>query len=134
MAIFLYIAYLCFEFRSDTIKIISNIKSPKQIYDILDEIFKNRVIITFCHEIYETITERDNEGKENTRERYIKSISEKFNIYSTRDISGTFNFYNGNNSYLLLELDKEINFADAVSYSDYEKEKNNFKNKKVSLL
>ena len=134
MAIFLYIAYLCFEFRSDTIKIISNIKSPKQIYDILDKIFKNPVIITFCHEIYETITERDNEGKESTRERYIKSLSEKFNIYSTRDISGTFNFYNGNNSYLLLELDKEINFADAVSYSDYEKEKNNFKNRKVSLL
>ena len=48
----------------------------------------------------------------------------QYPYYSSRDISGLFNLNCSNKSYVMLEIRKEIYFADPLSYSDYINGKN----------
>ena len=62
-----------------------------------------------------------------------RQTSKIFNYYSSRDVSGLFRLNYDKSTvrdkyYVKLELIKQYDFADSVSYSDYVKDKDDFYN------
>ena len=86
---------------------------------------------------YETRTyytkDKNGHRHKHTRRERVTTYTETYNMpyYSERDVSGLFYLncdkaYVEKKHYIKLELKEEINFADAISYYDYEKEKSAF--------
>ena len=126
-------------FCSPTLSYLCHKKSGDKMYSKMGTLFRTPPKITMrcvCYH-YETrtVTDRDANGNVTTRtvtERVITySESEDINYYSTRDVSGLFklDIERGlleKKNYIKLKLKKCIDFADAISYSDYMTQKTNF--------
>ena len=132
-----YITYMCIEFNSSTAKFLRNKNSDEDIKQkILKYISTSPKITLYCesyHNESHTYTTTDMDGNSTTHFETVKVVTHSetldFPYYSVRDISGTF-YLNCDEAsarkkrYIKLELEEEINFADAISYNDYFIEKN----------
>lgn len=136
----LYALYLIMEFCSPTARYLIHKRSNEGIKRKMGELFKTRPSIKFSVECYhyetEYYTERNSKGEDVQKSRQVKVVShretEYFDYYSVRDISGLLNLNCDqaqirNKCYIKLELKEEMNFADAISVSDYEAQKEDFK-------
>lgn len=135
-----YVLYLILEFCSGTCRYLLNKRSNEGIKAKMGQLFKSRPEIRFYVECYHYETQyyyvRNSRGEQERRSRQVRVVTHRetqfFNYYSVRDISGLLNL-NCNiaqiqrKCYIKLELDEEMNFADAISVSDYEREKEEFK-------
>jgi len=136
--VFYYIVYIILQYYSPTFKYLLN-KEKLSLKAKMGEFFAMKPEVILKSKSYHYIQERysyeDNDGnrKEGTRTvrvwsgDYTKSMKYK----SFRDISGLLALNCGKSrkirkAYVELEIKLEINFADALSYSDYEKEKTKF--------
>ena len=136
-AFYFYIIYIILELCSPTSRYLCQKKSEGGIYSKMGELFRTKPIISFSGSSYHYVTgykTRRRNGKSyrhSTRHRIITHSEEyEFPYYSERDVSGLFylNCDKGfeKKSYVKLELFEEINFADPISYMDYEYEKDQF--------
>ncbi len=136
---FIYVVYLILEFCSPTSKYLCNKSSDQGIYEKMGRHFRTPPEIRFHCECYHYVTRhhtrRDSQGRVEhytTTER-VTTYTETYSLpyYSERDVSGLFYLncdaaYVRRKHYIKLELKEEINFADAISYMDYEFEKDRF--------
>jgi hypothetical protein len=112
------------------------------MYDKMGCYFRTPPIIRFYGECYHYETRHhtrtDSQGniEHYTTQEKVITYTEKYDLpyYSERDVSGLFYLnceeaYLSKKHYIKLELLEEINFADAISYSDYEREKSDFWNR-----
>ncbi len=134
-----YLIYIILEFCSPTSKYLCNKSSDQGMYEKMGAHFRTPPEIRFNCECYHYETRHhtrtDSEGRTEhytTTERVV-TYRETYTMpyYSERDVSGLFYLnceaaYVQRKSYIKLELEEEINFADAISYMDYEFEKDNF--------
>ena len=134
-----YIVYIILEFCSPTSRYLCNKSSDQGMYEKMGRNFQTPPEIRFYCECYhyENVvhTRTNSEGKKETyttKERRT-TYRETYNLpyYSERDVSGLFYLncdkaYVQKKFYIKLELKEEINFADAISYYDYEREKRHF--------
>ena len=134
-----YFLYLALQCCSPTAQYLRHKKSGEEMYDKMGSLFKTHPNVTFhcqCFH-YEIIhyTSRDKDGTTHhhtSREKRI-TYSESYSIpyYSSRDVSGLF-YLNCDEAhakkkfYIKLKLKEEINFADEISYMDYEYYKEQF--------
>jgi len=141
----LYFFYLILEFFSPTSRYLIHKRSNEGIKQKMQKIFLTRPEITFYAECYHyeerTYTVKDDEGHEETRTETVKVVthkeSEHFNYCSVRDVSGLLNLKCDKaqvkrKCYIKLELTEEVNFADAISIADYERQKERFKDRNRS--
>ena len=137
--IIIYFFYLIIEFTSNTSFFLLNKKSTNSIYYKLKEFFSTAPVVKIsceCFHIEKQLVEsKDENGKKITQyiDRKVVTYngSEYFPYYSFRDTSGLFKIdLNSdifkNKTYIKLNLEKVISFADAISFSDYQNFKNNF--------
>ena len=140
----LYFAYLIIELTSNTSSFLLNKNSTTSVYNKLKEIFTSAPVFKInceCYHYEKQIEEkRDNEGKIYTQEVNVKQVTYRgqdyFPYYSFRDISGLFKIdLNSdqfkNKNYIKLKFDTIINFADSISFYDYQNFKNNFTNQNM---
>ena len=138
-----YVAYLALEFCSSSSKYICHKTTQMGIYDQMGKYYMTYPVIQFHCECYhyETrrrrVTTRDSKGRRRTRtvtERVrVTTYRETYKMpyYSARDVSGLF-YLDCDRAmiqrkyYIQLDIYEEINFADAISYMDYEREKDIF--------
>ena len=133
---FCYIVYLILEFCSPTSRYLCNKSSDKGMYEKMGINFQTPPEIRFHCECYHYVTRHHyRTNKDGKREHYTtreKEVTyrETYNLpyYSERDVSGLFYLncekaYVEKKHYIKLELKEEINFADAISYYDYERAK-----------
>ena len=134
-----YLIYLILEFCSSTAKYLYNKKSGEEMYDKMGSLFRAHPNIIFHCECYHYDTvhyiSRDKDGHTHHETRTEKRITytEGYSIpyYSSRDVSGLF-YLNCDEAiikqkyYIKLELKEEINFADEISYMDYNYYKDQF--------
>ena len=127
LAAVLYGLYLLFELCSNLMVILSHQKSPEEINKIVGELFRSIPSIDFSCDIYsvEKIIDDDREYEKRT---YMRTETEELHIFSSRDVSGTLYFRPGESSFVMLNLQSEINFADTISYSDYKEKRDRMKN------
>ena len=119
--VIIYVVYLIIEFCSTTCNYLMNKSSNEALYDRMQRIFSTHPEIIFHCECYHFIYRRTQDGK-HYKER-ITTYREDYSMpyYSSRDISGLFLLNCDrelvkNKSFIQLELLKEINFADNISY------------------
>ena len=127
------------EFCSSTSKYLRNKKTGQEMYETMGTFFSAPPSIIFECQCYHNeivhYTTRDEKGNTHysTRTERVVTYSETYNMpfYSARDVSGLF-FLNCDEAYvkkklyIKLELKEEINFADAISYMDYQYYKEQF--------
>ena len=134
-----YFLYIVFECCSPTAKYLINKKSGEEMYDKMGSLFRAPPTITFncqCYHyeiIHFTTKDKDGNIRHRTRREKIISYSESYSMpyYSSRDVSGLFYLncdeaYAKKKCYIKLKLNEEINFADEISYMDYEFYKEQF--------
>ena len=133
-----YIVYLILEFCSPMSSYLCHKTTDIGIHQKMGEYFRTPPLITFYCECYHYVirhhTRRTKNGTRHytTKEKVI-TYTETYNLpyYSERDVSGLF-LLNGEKAYIerkhyiKLELNEEINFADAISYMDYQYQKEYF--------
>ena len=134
-----YLIYIILEFCSSTSKYLRNKKTGQEMYSTMGTFFRSPPSIIFdcqCYH-YEIVhySTRDSKGNEHYHTRHDKVVtySESYSMpfYSARDVSGLF-YLNCDEAlvkkklYIKLELQEEINFADEISYMDYEYYKEEF--------
>ena len=123
---FVYFFYLVSELVSNTSKYLRKKNEQEGLNEIMKRIFKTPPKISFFCECFHT----RGSGK---RRRTITKHSETYDIpyYSARDVSGLFTL-NGRKeeisrkSFLKLDIEPEICFADEISFQDYMIQKTNF--------
>ena len=134
-----YFIYIILEFCSYTSKYLCNKSSNEGIYHKMGNYFRTPPQISFHCECYHyenrTYYTTDKHGHRRAHRHRVKvtTYRETYNFpyYSERDVSGLF-YLNcdkanvENKHYIKLKLKEEINFADAISYSDYERSKSDF--------
>lgn len=134
-----YLAYIITMFCSPTCKYLAHKKDGEKMYDKMKVLFKTAPVITFSAQCYHYETRydayRDNLGHIKTREikEKVPTHFETMNLpyYSAKDVSGLFlldidKAAQAKKAYIKLNLKKEINFADAISYMDYTIQKEAF--------
>ena len=130
--VIVYILYLIFEFLSPTCKFLRNINNSVDIYKKLGTYFQTPPCIELTCECfhYKKIKRTKKRGGNSDSKKIVTYRETAYlTYYSARDISGLFKL-NCNKSevegkdYIQLELKPEINFADPISYMDYEILKN----------
>ena len=134
-----YIYYVISQFCSPTFQYLIHKRNDVNIYEKMKQLFNNPPKIKFVCECYHyetrTYTTYDGKGNSSTRKETVRVVSrtaEKyFNYYSSRDVSGLFKLnYDessiANKYYVKLELFTDFSFADAITYSDFQKEKDEF--------
>ena len=127
------------EFCSSTSKYLRNKKTGQEMYETMGTFFSAPPSIIFDCQCYHYdivhYSTRDNKGNErhHTRHEKVITYSESYYMpyYSARDVSGLFYLncdeaYIKKKMYITLELKEEINFADNISYMDYEYYKEQF--------
>ena len=129
--VIIYVAYLIIEFCSTTCSYLVNKSTNEAIYDRMQRIFSTHPEIILHCECYHYQFRRTKEGK-NYKER-VTTYREDYSLpyYSSRDVSGLFILNCDkelvkNKSYIQLQLLNEINFADSISYMDYEATRSDF--------
>ena len=134
-----YLIYLILEFCSPTSKYLCNKSSDQGMYQKMGVHFRTPPEIKFHCECYhyetQHYTTRDKDGHVQHHTRTVKRVTYTetyvFPYYSERDVSGLFYLncdaaHIQKKNYIKLELREEINFADAISYMDYEYAKEDF--------
>ena len=135
----IYLIYLILEFCSPTSRYLCHKSSDQGMYSKMGRNFRTPPEICFHCECYHyvnvTYYTRDKNGHRHRHTRREKRVSYRenyiFPYYSERDVSGLFYLncekaYIEKKHYIKLELKEEINFADAISYYDYDRAKCNF--------
>ena len=133
---FFYIVYLVLEFCSTTSRYLCNKSTDQGMYEQMGRNFQTPPEIRFHCECYHyetrhhTRTNKDGKTEHYTTTEKIVTYTEVYSLpyYSERDVSGLFYLncdraYIEQKAYIKLELQEEINFADAISYYDYERAK-----------
>ena len=136
---FFYFVYLILEFCSPTSKYLCNKSTDQGMYEKMGIHFRTPPEIRFHCECYHyrtvhyTTRDKDGHVHHHTRQEKVVTYTETYSLpyYSERDVSGLFYLncekaYVQKKHYIKLELKEEINFADAISYMDYEIEKDHF--------
>ena len=136
---FCYLVYMILEFCSPTARYLCHKTTGNGMYQKMGVLFRTHPDISFHCECYhyETrhYTERDSNGNTHTRTETVRvtTYTESFSIpyYSSRDVSGLFYLncdkaFIRKKAFIKLKLKEEINFADAISYMDYEYYKSAF--------
>ena len=144
--IILYITYVIFQFYSPTYDYLKHKRTDINLYKLIEKLFITPPKIQFVCECYHyekrTYTTTDVNGNSVKREEMVKVITKIetkfFDYYSSRDVSGLFNLnYDKskitNKFYVKLELLTDFGFADAITFSDYQKEKDEFYNKNLHV-
>ena len=139
-----YVCYVIFQFCSPTFSYLIHKKTDVRLFDKMKKLFQTPPIIQFVCQCYHyetrTYTVYDSKGNSSTRTQQVRVVtridSKLFNYYSSRDVSGLFalNYDEStviNKLYVKLELLGEYSFADAITYSDYQKEKDELYNRNV---
>ena len=134
-----YLIYIILEFCSTTSKYLRNKKSGQEMYETMGTFFRSPPAITFDCQCYHYnivhYSTRDSKGNHHyhTRHEKIITYTESYTMpyYSARDVSGLFYLncdeaYVKKKRYIKLELVEEVNFADEISYMDYEYYKEQF--------
>lgn len=130
-----YLIYMIFEFCSPTCRYLFNKKHGDKANLKMGVLFKTKPIIQWSGSAYHyetyTYTDIDANGYTHTETRTIKETtfrdSKNFSFLSHRDVSGLLLLRNSKGkSFIKLNLDFEINFAESISYSNYIIEKNKF--------
>ena len=118
--IFYYIVYIILQYYSPTFKYLLN-KEKLSLHAKMAEIFQMKPEVLLKVKKYHYVTERysytDDDGKRHEGTITVRSWNGE-NIQSMK--------YKSWKAYVELEIKLEINFADAISYSDYEKAKSDF--------
>ena len=135
----IYAIYITLEFCSPTSKYLCHKSSNEGIYQRMGMHFQTPPEIIFYCECYHyerrTHYSRDSKGRRHKHTSRVKVTTYTetyyFPYYSERDVSGLFYLncdkaYVEKKHYIKLELIEEINFADAISYYDYERAKSAF--------
>ena len=129
--VIIYVIYLIIEFCSTTCSYLTHKSSNEAIYDRMQRIFSTHPDIVFHCECFHYEFRRNRDGR-NYKER-ITTYREDYSLpyYSSRDVSGLFLLNCNkdvvkNKSFIQLELLYEINFADGISYMDYENTRSDF--------
>ena len=122
----LYLIYLIIEFKSPIFKFLCN-KQKKKFKEKIKSIFQKVPSIILKSKSKVTIDE-DNR----------RIVSQKFNIFSSRDVSGLLVLNTdeeniGKKKYILLKLKEELTLEDERTFSEYKKLKEDFikENKKL---
>ena len=144
--IIFYIFYIILEFCSPTFSYLLHKRTDIKLYDKMKQLFNTPPQIQFVCENYHyetrTYTTYDSKGNSTTRTetvRVVTSVNSKyFNYYSSRDVSGLFRLNYDKSSvrgkfYVKLELLKSFDFADPISYNDYENQKDEFYRSNLGL-
>lgn len=144
--IIFYIFYIILEFCSPTFSYLLHKRTDIKLYDKMKQLFNTPPQIQFVCENYHyetrTYTTYDSKGNSTTRTetvRVVTSVNSKyFNYYSSRDVSGLFRLNYDKSSvrgkfYVKLELLKSFDFADSISYNDYENQKDEFYRSNLGL-
>ena len=143
--ILVYLIYFFLQFLSPTYKLLCNKKPIIKINEKMRMLFRAHPDISFHCECYHYVTttyrEKNSNGSIQMKTALEKAIthSENFSIpyYSSRDVSGLF-YLNCDKIdlkrkvFIKLSLESEINFADEISYMDYENYKRDFINRNKS--
>ena len=135
----IYLIYIITEFCSPSFSYIIHLNKNDTMYEKMGKLFQTPPTITFTAECYhyetQHYTEKDSNGRvtHKTRRRKIITFFDTMNLpyYSTKDVSGLFlldvnQTVNKNKMFIKLHLQKEINFADEISYFDYLMHKDSF--------
>ena len=134
-----YLTYIFLEILSPTSNYLCNKSSEEGIYNKMGNYFRTPPEIHFICECYHfenrTRYTKDEKGHKHAYKVRVSvtTYSETFVLpyYSERDVSGLF-YLNSDEAhvqrkrYIKLDLKDEINFADAISYYDYERAKADF--------
>jgi hypothetical protein len=134
-----YLAYMVIEFCSPTARYLCHKSSDQGMYQKMGRNFQTPPEICFHCECYHYVdveyytTDKDGNKHRHTRKEKRVTYTERYVVpyYSSRDVSGLF-YLNCERAviekkrYIKLELKEEINFADAISYYDYERAKSHF--------
>ena len=130
--VIIYIIYMVLEFCSSSCSYLVHKTSSMGIYDKMYRIVSTHPEIIFHCETYHFVYRRGNNGRRDVKERVV-TYREDYSMpyYSSRDISGLFVLNCNkevvqNKAYIQLELLEEINFADSISYMDYERVRSDF--------
>ena len=134
--IIVYVLYFLFEICSRTSKFLRNKTDHNQIKSTIEVLIQTPPVIEFYCECYhygyrratfhppKRRGGRGHRSHHHHRKRKIVTYSEtaSFPYYSARDVSGLFELNNSRKDavYIKLELIPEINFADELSYMDYD--------------
>ena len=134
-----YIWYVIFQFCSPTFHYLIHKRSDSNIFEKMKTLFNTQPTIQFVCECYHyetrVITTVDAKGNTSTRTVTVRVVTRTatkfFNYYCSRDVSGLFKLNYDESDikdkfYVKLELLTNIDFADAVTYSDYVREKKEF--------
>ena len=134
-----YVTYIILEFSSPTCSYLMNKQVDQGMYEKMGRLFATPPVINFYAECYHyethTYTTTNSEGKTetHTETRKVVTHTDSYNMpyYSTKDVSGLFLLRMDiaqakQKAFIKLHLQKEINFADAISYSDYLTQKDLF--------
>ena len=141
-----YICYVIFQFCSPTFYYLLHKKNDVKLVDKMKQLFNTPPKIKFVVECYHyetrTYTTTDSKGNTTTRTQTVRVVtrvdSKFFDYYSSRDVSGLFRLnYDesaiANKFYVKLELLANIEFADAVTYDDYIREKDEIYQRNVGF-
>lgn len=137
--IIVHLIYILIEICSPTSKYLCHKNSGNGMYEDMKRYFRTPPTIqfygeSFHYERFVSVTyDKYGNRHEETRQEKIITHTETFHMpyYSERDISGLF-YLNcdkdkvNKKAYIKLKLKEEINFADTISYMDYQQQKDNF--------
>ena len=136
--VFYYIVNIILQYYSPTFKYLLN-KDELSFQAKMAEIFRKKPEVILKNKKYhykrELLRSNDDEGDVYSRAfRVWNKDEESMKYKSFRDVSGLLVLNCGKSkkirkAYVELEIKFEINFADTISYSDYEKAKTNFYNR-----
>ena len=137
-----YIGYIIIEFFSSTAKYLCNKTSAGGIYQKMGSYYRSYPVFQFYCECYHyeirkhTVRRKVNgKTRVRTETRRVRVTTHRetytFPYYSERDVSGLFYLdcdraLINRRFYIQLDIFSEINFADPISYMDYENAKDRF--------
>lgn len=124
-----YVVYLIFEFLSKEAKFLRTKKSDKDIFQKMGTYYKTFPAFEITCECFHYESATAQPGSYHKRVSYKEVF--KFPYYSERDVSGLLILDCDSENikdkyYVQLELIEELNFADSISYMDYEEAKKKF--------
>jgi len=117
---------------SKTMTLLKNINEDNEINIVMNQLFQKKPkieIVCSCYHYKMTITNYSN-GRGGGYTTVTPEIVETYNetrdldIFSYLDISGMFRLKQTNKNFIQLEMDKEINLNDEISYYDVQNIKN----------
>lgn len=134
-----YLIYIVLELLSPTFSYLRHQSGNERMYEKMGQLFSTTPTLQFVCECYHYETRpvevTDSKGRKYTRMERVRIVThrddEYLPIYSSRDVSGLFlldmaKASTRRKAFIKLHLQKEINFADAISYSDYLAAKTHF--------